>query len=134
MNHVDEPFAFAGDFCLVFQVLQKEVAPARPVDARHTQDDGGKLASGRRSQKQFFRLHQYFAGFGGRFGRARLLHQRAVGLSVNAGAARVNKSLRRHRGQPFDQVAHPLEIDLAIFLHAPFGRGNTVHHPIERRR
>ena len=75
VDHVDQAFAFARDLRFVPQILQKQMAPARPVNAGDTQDHGRELALGHRSQKQLFCFDQDLARFAARRGRTAFLDQ-----------------------------------------------------------
>ena len=120
VNHVDQPLGFAGHFRFALQVFQEQVAAARPVNPGHAQEDGGKPAFSHGSKNKLFCRRQNLARLAGRIGRTGLLDQRAVGLSVNTGAARINKFLRRRGRQPFNQIARAVEIDLAILFGTSF--------------
>ena len=75
VDHVDEAFAFARDLRFVPQVLQKQVAAARPVNAGYAQNHGRELAFGHRCQKKLFCLYQSLARFAGRRSRTGFLDQ-----------------------------------------------------------
>ena len=88
--------------------------------------------SPRRVKQESLGLDEQLARSALRPGRGVLLHQRAVGLCVDTGAAGVNELLWQSGSEPFDEVSRAVQIDFAVFLLAAFAGGNRVHHPIER--
>ena len=134
MDHVDEPFASSGDAGFALEVLQKEMAPARAVDAGGAQDDGGDFIGAGRVQQQLFGVQQQAAQFIGGLGGAGFLDQRTIGLAIDAGAAGIDQFFGRGRLQPLEDVAHAFHINLPVFLRPALVGRHSVDHPIERPR
>src|SRR6266540_4570544 len=133
VDHVEEPFAFGCDARLVAEILLEQMPALRAVDAGHPQNDGGKIPLAGGLEQQGLGFDKQPAGGALRRGWRVFLHQRAVGLRVNTGAAGVNEFLRRRRREPLDEIAGAFQVNGAVFVGAAFAGGNGVDDPFERR-
>ena len=131
VNHVQEPLAASGNARLVLQELLEKMAAARPVYARHAQDDGREFPIARRVQQESLGLRQHPARFVGRLGPAAFLDNRAVGLAIDAGAACIDEFFGRRRPQPCEQIARSAQIDLPVILQSAAVRRDSIDNPIE---
>src|SRR5438874_9002742 len=126
MDHVEDTLACPGNDRFIAKELAEPIASARSINARDPENDRWEILQG------LLRLQENPSSFAGRFGRAGFLDPGAIGLSINAGAAGVDKFLRRSSRKPGSQIAHPLQINLSIFPSASFARRNGIQDPVKR--